>query len=449
MSTSIDIKVEKSAFEKLVAGAVEEALTSRLDGTDTSALVADADDAKKYSFLEHVWRNNGWANTEDRLQYDPAERHKHAVDFSQMIDILQPDKATLFFPKLITTVVREAAEPQLVLTSLLRRINFHGETITYPAITNSMGAEDIGPAQEYPEGTIEAAGIVTAKIGKSGLAFKISEEVLRYSMFDVMSLYYRAAGRALARHKEEKVSNMITNETAISYDNLNTSNATHGNTSGRDSSGELNGTLTLDDLFVTYADLINQGFLPNTLLMNALGWLIFARSPELRAFGFANGGPMWQPLQGSPGQSPTFPFSGGVNLGPSAGTALSGGNPQANFQASTYVDVPNMFPAPLTIVVSPFIRFDNTTQRTDIIMADRNELGVLVQDEDPTSESWDDPFRDVRYAKIRERYAIAVDNEGEAAAQIKNVKLVRGYDWEDVRTWQQGTGTLPTGVTGI
>jgi hypothetical protein len=446
---TIQISVPEESLKALIGKEVEARLSqASADSADVKTLLETAKDEDRYRYLEQVWHNNGWVNPNDRLQYDPKVRHKHAVDFGQLVDFLTPDRSVLFFPQLITTVVREAAEPMLVLTQLLRRINFHGETITYPAIASSMTAEDIGPSMEYPEGSIDAAGIVTAKIGKSGLAFKIGEEVLRYAMFDVANLYFRASGRALARHKEQKISNMIATQTAISFDNVNPGGATHGNTSGRDSSAALNGTITLDDLFVGYADLVNQGFLPNTLLMNALGWLIFARSPELRAFGFANGGPLWQPMQGAPGQRPTF-ATGGVNLGPGSGTPLSGGNPQANPQASTYADVWSAFPAPLSIVVSPFIRFDETNQRTDIIMCDRNELGVIIQDEDPSSDTWNDPYRDIQYTKIRERYAIAVDNEGEAGVQFKNLKIVRGYDWEDIRTWQQGTGDLPSDTSGI
>jgi hypothetical protein len=450
MGDTIKIEVPKEALQSLVGKQVKSALAENgfKEKVDLESLVADADDDKRYAYLQHVWNNNGWQNAEDRLRFAPSVRHKHAVDFDQLVDFLTPDKAILFFPQLITTVVREAAEPVLVLTQLLRRINFHGETITYPAISHSMTAEDIGPSMEYPEGSIDAAGIVTAKIGKSGLAFKIGEEVLRYSMFDVANLYFRAAGRALARFKEEKVSKLIATQTPASFDNLSPSGSTNGVTQGRDSAALLNGTLTLDDLFVGYADLVNQGFLPNTLLMNALGWLIFARSPELRAFGFANGGPLWQPLQGQPGQRPTF-ASGGVNLGPGSGTPLSGGNPQVNPQSTTFTNVPSMFPAPLSIVVSPFVRFDPTAQRTDVIMCDRNELGVLIQDEDPVSASWDDPYRDIQYTKIRERYALAIDNEGESAVQFKNLKIVRGYDWEDLRTWQAGTGALSSDTSGV
>jgi len=310
-----------------------------------------------------------------------------------------------------------------------------------------MFASKIDYGGEYPEGAIHAAGIVTAKLNKVGLAFKISEEVLRWSMFDVANLYYRAAGRCLARFKEQEVADMIINMGSVSFDNLSLSTG-HGNTTGRGSDGNYNGTLVLDDLHVTYADLINRGFLPNTLIMNALGWLIFARNAELRAFGFANGGAMWMPLNGAPGQGPAL-SQGPGNLGPSVGQSQSVTSPAPNPQATTYTNVPSMFPAPMSVVVSPFIPYDQSSGRTHIAMCDRAELGVLVQDEDPVSESWNKPERDVRYTKIRERYAVAVDNEGEAIALIKNVKTIRGWDWEDLQVWRTGTGTLPTDTSGV
>ena len=445
---TIKIEVPKELLDKAVADQVEAALAAKgLVGDIRDKKVGDLEDAEKYTAAEQVWRNNGWLDPEKRFEYEPEDRYKEATSFKELVDFLSPDKAQIFFPKLITTMVREAVEPVLVLTNLFRTINYSGETITYPAISNSMFPEDLAPGQEYPEGSLEAAGMVTANIGKVGLAFKISEEVLRYSMFDIASLYFRAAGRALARFKEQKVATLIANEGSTAFNNSDTA-VGHGATSGRDQNGDFNGTLTLDDLFVCYADLINQGFLPNTLLMNALGWLIFARSAELRAFGFANGGPMWQPMQGAPGQRPTF-ASGGVNLGPSAGNPLSGTSPQSNPTASTFANVPTMFPAPLSIVVSPFIRFDNTGQRTDVIMCDRNELGVLIQDETPQSESWDRPERDIRYTKIRERYGLALDNEGEAVVQIKNLKLDKAYDWNERLQWTSGTGTLPSGTGSV
>jgi len=448
MGDTINLEISRDMLKSLVSEEVSSCLAGKgLDQKSMRKALKDAADAdEKFAYIERLWHNNGWANPRDAEELDPEIRWKEAISFQEMTDILTPDQNILFFPKLISTVVKEAAEPLIVLTNFFKRINYHGSQIQYPALSNTMAPEDMGPTEEYPETDLSSAGIVTAKVGKVGMAFKLSEDVTRYSAFDLANLYYRAAGRAMVRFKEQKAADLMAAEGTVGFDNTG-GTSVHGYTTGRGSDGYYNGTLTLDDLFVAYADHVNMGFLPNTLFMNAMGWLIFARNPELRAFGFANGGPIFQPLQGQPGQRPTF-ATGGVNLGPSAGTPLSSGNPQLNPQASTYTNVPSLFPAPMRIVVSPFIRFDATNQRTDVIMADANEIGALVQDEELYSESWNDPMRDITYTKLRERYGFALDNQGEGLYQIKNLKLVRGWDWETVRSWQMGTGSLPTSTSG-
>jgi len=172
--------------------------------------------------------------------------------------------------------------------------------------------------------------------------------------------------------------------------------------------------------------------------MSPLGWLIFARDPILRAFGFANGGPIFQPIQGQPGLAKSW-YSGGLNVGPTAG---------AQYTATTYANVPNLFPSPLRIIVSPFLSYTassgSTPAKTDIIMADSNELGILVVDEDVTNEEWDDPNRDIRAIKFRERYGLGILNEGNAIAVAKNVDIERAYAIEDLLTWQAGSGALPS-----
>src|SRR3990167_5357904 len=107
----------------------------------------------------------------------------------------------------------------MVLTPLLEKVTFSnaGTTITFPAVGDSMVAADIPEGGEYPEGSLEFAGEVTAKIGKSGIAVKLSEEMIRYSMFDIMSMHLRAAGRALIRHKEQKVAKLIFEEAGVTY----------------------------------------------------------------------------------------------------------------------------------------------------------------------------------------------------------------------------------------
>ena len=258
--------------------------------------------------------------------------------------------------------------------------------------------------------------------------------MLRYSQYDIMNMHIRAAGRALARHKETKIFNMVNNQGTVTFDN----NVVNKQTSGRASDGTGNGTITLDDLLTMYAKIVENGFTPNALLMSPLGWLLFARDPVLRAFGFANGGPIFQPMQGEPGLAKGW-YSGGINVGPVASSP---------YTASTYTNVPNLFPAPLRIIVSPFCSYTAasgaTAAKTNIIMADTNELGILVVDEEVTNEEWDDPNRDIRSIKFRERYGLGILNEGKAIAVAKNVNISKAYDLENLMNWDAQGGALPT-----
>ena len=403
----------------------------------TRSYFSDAKLQEKYENADRLWRNNGFENIED--QYD-ASKKDQKIGFKELCDALSTPDASILIGKVVSNIVKEAIEPLLVGTSLLHTIRFSaGQQITFPA-AGAFTAEDIPEGGEYPERKLEVAGTVTAFIGKSGVKVRITDEMLRYSQYDVMSMHIKAAGRALARHKETKIFNMLRNEGVVTFDN----NVATKKTSGRASDGTGNGTITLDDLLVMYAKIVTQGFVPNALLMSPLGWLLFARDPILRAFGFANGGPMFAPMQGQPGLAKGW-YSGGINVGPVA---------SAPYTASTYANVPNMFPAPLKIIVSPFLSYTAaagaTAAKTDIIMADTNELGIIVVDEEVTNEEWDDPNRDIRSIKFRERYGLGILNEGKAVSVAKNISITKAYDLEDNMGWTAGTGALPTiNQTGV
>jgi hypothetical protein len=385
----------------------------------------------KYENAARLWSNNGFEHPED--QFDPSKKDQK-IGYKELCDALSTPDASILIGKVVSNIVKEAIEPLLVGTSLLHTIRFSaGQQITFPA-AGAFTAEDIPEGGEYPERKLEVAGTVTAFIGKSGVKVRITDEMLRYSQYDVMSMHIRAAGRALARHKETKIFNMIRNEGTTTFDN----NVGNKQTSGRASDGTGNGTITLDDLLVMYSKVVSNGFVPNALLMSPLGWLLFSRDPILRAFGFANGGPMFGPMQGQPGLAKSW-YQGGINVGPVA---------SAPYAATTYANVPNMFPSPLRVIVSPFLSYTaasgSTAAKTDIIMADTNELGIIVIDEDVTNEEWDDPNRDIRTIKFRERYGLGILNEGKAISIAKNISITKAYDLEDRIRWQAGTGALPT-----
>lgn len=134
-------------------------------------------------------------------------------------------------------------------------------------------------------------------------------------------------------------------------------------------------------------------------------------------------------------------------MGPSGGSPASA-NPTEMSNANLTGNVPNIFPAPLSIAVTPYQTFSAAGQTTTITLCDRNDLGFLIEDEPLVTETWDDPARDIRSTKFRERYAIALDNEGQAVVNAKCVVIDKGYDFEDFQvTFPIGTG-LPLG-TGL
>jgi len=259
---------------------------------------------KSVDKTREIWDNNGWVpgvreriTLEDLFSRD-RERKTEWEKGGQMVDGVFSTDQPMIIPRVVEQIVRESIEPNIVLTPMLERVNFSnaGSTITFPAVGDAMVAADIPEAGEYPEQSLEFAGEVTAKIGKSGIAVKLTDEMIRYSMFDIMNMHLRAAGKALIRHKEQKVANLILENGVTQFDN----SSTGYDTSGRGQDGNQNDTLTLDDLLIMYADMGNSGFVPNTLIVHPFAWFGMAREPVLRSIfmsGFG-GGQYYQSYQG-------------------------------------------------------------------------------------------------------------------------------------------------------
>jgi hypothetical protein len=356
-----------------------------------------------------------------------------------MKDAISVPDAPMVFPKVINNVVREAIEPLLIGTSLLQRINYsgYGQTITFGA-TGGLIAGDIAEGQEYPEQNLQVgAGIVTATIGKSGVAVKITEEMLRYSQFDLIGLNLRAAGKALARLKEGKIFNMIRAEGAVIFDNATPTSSLKGVTTGRSLDGSGNGSMTMDDLFDAWAHVVAQGFMPDTLIMHPLAWTMFVKDATMRAIALESGNmnAWFGSWTGSPqGGNPAWANANQGGLGPSYGQNIvpgggaSGLTPTSSGDQSQVLTsapvLPTYGPKGLSVVVTPYMPFNASTKLTDIYLCDRSELGFLIVDEEPTTEDFEDPARDLRKIKIRERYALAINNEGMGVGVLKNVKCV-------------------------
>lgn len=352
-------------------------------------------------------------------------------------DVIATPNAAPFMRKVIETVVREAVEPYLVISQLFQTLRFqHGSAIIQIPTIGALSAQRIPEGGEYPERNPDWSGaVVTAQIDKHGLAVKVTEEMERYSQFDVIGLLLKQAGKALARHKEKQCADMLSALGTVCFDNVTPAASMYGVMTGRDMQGNANGSLTMDNLLDAWVQIMMQGFNPNVLIMHPLAFAMFLKDPYLQAFALAaGGGAFYGGWSGNAQNANPFGGYGGGTSGPGKGTyIIPGGNaagedPTAKLDYSQTLtskpNIPDRFPHPLNIVISPLVRFDTRHKLTDIFIADSSVIGVILQDEPPTTEDFNDPARDMRKIKIRERYALAILEEGQGIGKLANVHLV-------------------------
>lgn len=413
----------------------------------------------KFNTLQHftdTWRNSGIDPlTRDRVTVKDMMNFKgsEAPEFKDMIGEYN---GGAWMPYTITRIVKEAAEPYLIGTSLLDRIAYTaGAQITFPA-AGALVAYDLAPGQGYPEQELSIGGsAVTASTGKVGLKFRITEEMIKHSQFDVISMHVRQAGYGLARRKENKIFNFIRGLGAPCFDNLNPTSSYFGTTSGRALDGTPNGSLIMDDIIDAMAQIINQGFMPNVMLVHPLTYMMWMKDPVMRQFALsAGGGAFFQKWQGRANEKPDWSNGPMGARGPSAGrTIVPTDNPSMTpsevLEYSQRIDsrpvIPPYFGFPLTILSSPFIPFDAANKLTDIYLFEAGQLGALIVEEDMAVDEWEEKETEVRNVKIRERYGIGIYHEGQAIAVLKNIHCVDNQ----IVLPAQASATVYSGAAGI
>lgn len=343
-------------------------------------------------------------------------------------DALSVPNFPVAFRAVVTEILQEAVEPVLIGAKLLTKLRFDGigSTISFTTL-GALGSEslDMAEGQEYPEFSLtNGGGQVDARVFKSGLALKVTDEMIKYSQWDVLALHIRQAGHMLARWKEKKIFNVLNSMGYVVFDNKAPAEAEIGRTSGRGLDGAGNGSFTADDMYDMYASLLARGFTPDVILCHPLAWATFVKDPVMREIALQGGGM---------GNWFTSMPQSVAPLTPATWKSLNklSGNPPYNAtqqervgtQQSTF-QLPGYFPATgLRIMPSPHVPFDAEAKTTSIIMLDSTQTGALVVAEEPTMEQWRDPSVDITKIKIRERYGIALFNQGQAVAVARNVSI--------------------------
>lgn len=319
--------------------------------------------------------------------------------------------ANILMPKVIQQVVTEAAEGQYLASQFFKRINLtEGRSMEFIHF-GAIRAFEIGEGQEYPEQNLnltkDGIGSVDVKVRKYGLKVSITDEMISDSQWDVIGLHLQAAGRALARLKEENMFREFTRHGHVVYDASLFTVGQDGYPTGRGFDGELNGTLTAEDLLDMSVSIMAAGFTPTDIIMHPLCWSLFAKNEFLAESGKAAFG------QGVGGQDPRQ-FSTSNSLG-------------------------------LTVQFSPFVPFDQAEKTFDFYLVDRNNVGVLLVKDDISTEQFDDPTRDIQSLKLKERYGVGILNGGLGIAVAKNIAFKKTYSVPE-RTFAEMA--LPSDMVG-
>jgi hypothetical protein len=382
---------------------------------------AFGDDRDNPKLFIDTWMNNGY-----------NEQIGETLEFK---DLIATPNANYWMPKVVETIIREPVEPMTLIPSLLDNISYNPSArITVPAI-GALVAYDLAEGQAYPEQTLQIApGSITVDVQKTGLAFKITEEMQKYSQFDIMNMHIRAGRRALDRWKEQKGMLSISGMGVTLFDNINPTSSVFGTCTGRGIDGAGNGSCRMEDLLKAYSHIMMQGYVPDTILMHPLTWSMWLADPLLQTIVKNTGNGQWFQPHNMPksdlpwanaGQSKMGraggygPFTPSGNAGSETPTSVSKIDQNLNSPAV----IPGYFPYPLRVLVSPFVPFNVNNNTADIMIFDSNNLGALVIDEGVSVDQWEDMSADTMKVKLKERYAIAIYEEGLAIGVLRNVPV--------------------------
>lgn len=323
-------------------------------------------------------------------------------------------------PKVIEGQLREAAEPEYLASKFMNAIHVEGNNsaVYVVPVVGEIFASEVTEGGRYNEQNLDfntvENGQLEIRVKKYGLKVTISEEAIQDSSWDIYGINVRKMGRAMARLKEENCFNAFSNHGHILFDNDKREQFPEAGTTGRDADGSYNDTLSVEDFLDLVLALMGNNRVPTDIIMHPLTWVIFARNSMIGnglTFGAFGGNQVhpWGATQGTPG------FAG----------LSSEEGPQKLIMRPDQVQ--NRLPVPLAINFSPFVRFDKLKKRFDMYCIDRSEVGVIVEREGLSTDDWNDPERDMRMLKVKERYGVGILDNGKGITVARNIAVAPTY----------------------
>lgn len=313
-------------------------------------------------------------------------------------DFLASPSAKVLIPRVIIGTMRQAADPVYLASKFYKKIRLqNGSAVLFPSI-GVMRAHEVAEGQEIPEETVDWQLHKNSMIhvGKTGVRVQYSDELKSDLEFDLVSILLQEAGRAMARLKEQKAFDEWLRHGWTVFDNKLRSINPNAGTTGVDFDGQLNDTLSVEDLLDLIIAVYNNEYTPTDLIMHPLVWSVFAK----------NG------LTGSL----TAPHDREVKRE----------MPNAQFKLGPE-SIQGRLPFAFNVNLSPFAPIDVYEKTFDMFCVDANNVGVQIVKDDLKTEEFRDPSRDLNNVKVIERYGFGTYNEGRAICSAKNISMAKSY----------------------
>lgn len=317
-------------------------------------------------------------------------------------DFLASPQAKVLIPKVIIGAARKSADPIYLASKFFKSIRLKsGQAVMFPEF-GVMRAYDVAEGAEIPQETIDwqTNSNNMIKVGKSGLRIQYSDELFKDTEFDIVGMLVSEAGRAMARHKEQKAfTEWLSHGWTVFDNNLRKADPVKyeaAGTTGLDFEGNMNDTMSIDD----YLDLIiacyNNGFTPSDLVIHPLAWTAFAK-------------------QG---------LSGGLSAPYDRESHRE--KPDGSFKVGPE-SIQGRLPFSFNVNLSPFAPIDKKNKTFDMFCVDKNNVGVQIVKDDIKTDSFVDPTRDITNIKLIERYGFGVLHEGRAICSAKNISMSKSF----------------------
>jgi len=358
-------------------------------------------------------------------------------------DVLGRIEFSRLLKRVVETPMMMPIEPIYVMQQFFRTLNLPGligNTVDFPIVAlSAIEAHKVGEDGSVPEKTIDLiGGNIVARFMKIGVAARISDDFERFmgQGFDFFGAIVDAARKALAREREWQAFlhldthgvNIINNTGRFGFSGA-VETGTWGS-AGVGLDGQYNGGHTIEDMFHCMSTFVLNGLFPDTMVLSASLWKVWAQDQTMRTFAFQNGIPrLYQTPSGTPGYANEHDVLGG----------MLGNNPDFPRGSTQTTNMPQFIEGlPLRVVVSPFIAtdVDSDIEYSNAMMLDVNAgVGYFIQNQDPTISNWVDMEHDIRKMRIIERYAYGSLKNSTAIRHLRKLKTdVVTFDVRD-RLW--------------